>query len=283
MNSLMDAVKRWHTCSISSAKILICKALAHFHQQAFENFYFAHNFKLTVEEIFFLENVLSRLKREEPLSKILGVSSFYGRNFIINEHVLDPRPDSECLIDTVLTYHKNHNFQSMLDLGIGSGCLSITLLLEIPKLTAVGVDSSIEALNVVQQNMQKFNVKNRLQIFQSDWFYKVPKHLFDCIISNPPYIESDYPLDGSVLNYDPHAALFSGSDGLKDYRLIFKDLSKFLKQDGFFFGEIGFNQKKEIQNLINSNPSLLYIDCLKDLDARDRVVVVKKRSPVKGL
>lgn len=278
MNSLMDAVNRWHACSISSAKIIICKALSHFHQQTFENFYFAHNVILTVEEKTFLENVLSRLKQQEPLSKILGVSSFYGRNFIINEHVLDPRPDSECLIDAVLTYHKDHNFESMLDLGIGSGCLSITLLLEIPKLTAVGIDFSTKTLHVAEQNMQKFNVKNRLKLLESDWFYNLSSHLFDCIISNPPYIESDYPLDGNVLNYDPHAALFSGSDGLKDYRLIFKDLSKFLKKGGFFFGEIGFNQKKEIQNLISNNSSLLYIDCLKDLAGRDRVVVVKKTS-----
>lgn len=276
MNSLNNIIKKWHEFSISSSKTIICKVLAYFNGKTFEDYYFEKDYIFNDVELVFLENVLKRLKQDEPLSKILGVSSFYGRNFIINEHVLDPRPDSECLIDAILTYYKEHKFETVLDLGTGSGCLIISLLLEISNLRAVGVDFSQEALDVAQENAQKFGVHESLQLLKSNWFSHLSKRQFDCVISNPPYIASGYKLDPSVLNYDPHSALFSGHDGLRDYRLIFKDLPRFLKSGGFFFGEIGFDQKEIIKKELENYPQLMFIDCMKDLANHDRIVIIKK-------
>jgi release factor glutamine methyltransferase len=276
MNLLEDVLKNWQKFSVPSSKIAVCKILAHFNAQTFEYYYFAKDYILTQDEFLFLEHVFNRLKRDEPLSKILGVSSFYGRDFIINEDVLDPRPDSECLIDVVLTYHKDYMLETILDLGTGSGCLIISLLLEIPKIQGVGVDFSEKALDIAQQNIKKFGVKDRIQLMKSNWFSNVSSQKFDGIISNPPYISSNYNLHKSVLDYDPHTALFSGYDGLNDYRLIFKDLPNFLKPDGFFFGEIGFDQKEKIKKELENHPLLMFIECVKDLNGHDRVVVIKK-------
>ena len=276
MNSLDGVIKGWHKHKILSSKIKVCKTLAHFNAQSFEYYYFAKDYILSNEETLFLENVFKRLNSCEPLSKILGISSFYGQDFIINEHVLDPRPDSECLIDAVLSYDKVQRFETILDLGLGSGCLIITLLLEIPKLHGLGVDFCDNALDVACQNIQKFGLKDRVQHLKSDWFKNVPEQLFDCIISNPPYIGLDYKLEKSVLDYDPHSALFSGKDGLNDYCLIFKGLPKFLKPGGFFFGEIGFDQKEKIKKELQNHQSLIFIECIKDLNGHDRVIVIRK-------
>lgn len=252
------------------------KALASFRKCPYDELFFEKDINLTKDESLFLKKVALRLAAEEPLTKILQESNFYGRSFYINEHVLDPRPDTECLIDAVLKIKEP--FSRFLDLGTGSGCILITLLLAFPHATGVAVDLSAEALDVAKKNAKHFNVSDRITFIKSDWFLNVPQEYFDCIVSNPPYISKDYVLDQNVVQYDPHLALFSGIDGLDAFKIILKDIQSYLKNDGYFVAEMGFDQAELLSIEIEKFPNLKLIEIIKDLSHNDRVIVVKKSS-----
>ena len=277
MSSLKACIEYWSKNNISAAKNKLCKALAFFNKKTFETYYFQDDYILALEEKNFLDDVLIRLKKGEPFTKVLGLTAFYGRDFYVNQHVLDPRVDTECLINAVLKYNKKSNFEHGLDLGTGSGCISITLLLEIEDIEFLAIDASKDALNIAQKNCKKFKLEERLKLKYSHWFEDVDEYSFDCIVSNPPYVEDHYPLEGAVKNYDPHTALFSGKDGLDDYKIILNQLDRYLKAGGFFFGEIGFNQKEAIENLVDQYQNLHFVECLQDLEDRDRVVVIQRK------
>ncbi|MDP2193341.1 MAG: peptide chain release factor N(5)-glutamine methyltransferase [Alphaproteobacteria bacterium] len=234
---------------------------------------------ITGEEHAYILEVKQRLERHEPLSKIIGIREFYGLDFMINEHVLDPRPDSEILIDAVLNTFSDRQYPYyFLDLGTGSGCLIITLLKHYPKAKACAVDICEQALKVANHNARLHQVNTRIHFFQGSWFDPI-KHNpytpgFDGIVTNPPYIAQDYPLSDTVRLYDPEKALFSGTDGLDDYRHIIPQVSGYLKPEGVFFGEIGFDQKRAIELLVQDHPPLIFNTCLKDDAGHDRVVVL---------
>jgi release factor glutamine methyltransferase len=231
--------------------------------------------------LFFLDDVLKRILKKEPLSKILKQSSFYGRDFYINEHVLDPRPDSECLIDGVLKLFQKNGSHTFLDLGTGSGCLIITLLLEFPHAKGIAVDLSPHALKVAKKNAHNLGVHQRIGFFKSNWFGTLSTKYFssfDLIISNPPYIKHDYILDDNVALYDPKMALFSGVDGLDDYKIIFSKLDQYLKDDGVFLGEIGFDQSDLICEALKQYKALKFEGFFKDLSNIKRCVIVKKND-----
>jgi len=199
-----------------------------------------------------LENVNKAVARRlagEPLSKIVGVREFWGRDFIVNEFVLDPRPDTETLIEAVLNYvgklGKSGAQLSLLDLGTGTGCIPLTLLCECPQIrSATAGDISVDALDVARQNAQKHQLQDRIKFVKTDWFEALPSQQFDIITSNPPYIcESERDeLSVEVKNHDPHLALFADENGLEAYKKIFLSLNKFLKPTGQAFFEIGANR-----------------------------------------
>jgi release factor glutamine methyltransferase len=163
--------------------------------------------------------LLARRKRHEPVSRILGEREFYGRAFKVTSDVLDPRPDTEALIEAVLPRLKHQNAPRILDLGTGSGILAITLLAELDGATALATDISTAALAMAQENANRLGVADRLDVQCTDWFQGV-EGAFDAILSNPPYIARDeiesLPLD--VRNFDPRPALDGGPDGLEGRR-----------------------------------------------------------------
>lgn len=230
---------------------------------------------LTSAEQKYLDDVLKRLKAKEPLTKILGQTEFFGFPFKVTPDVLDPRIDSEVLVETFQDLYKDHNAKlKILDLGTGSGCLLLTLLKLYPNATGVGIDISREALAVAKTNAKSLGLLERADLRQGSWFNPLKQaEVFDCIISNPPYIKNDYPLDESVSDFDPHLALFGGDDGHDAYRTIITDVHVYLK--GYFIAEIGFDQGTSVKNLINKNSNLTYIKCVKDYAYNDRVIVSK--------
>ena len=218
-----------------------------------------------------LEKLILRRINREPISKILGRRDFWGRTFSINENVLDPRGDTETLIDFVI----EKPVKSVLELGTGSGAIAVTLACEWKEVHVSAVDISEDALLVAKLNAEKFNVQNKIHFLKSDWYDNV-KGLFDLIISNPPYIglaEQD-ELSSEVKKYDPEIALFAGRDGLDAYRRIIPSLPKFLNPDGFVALEIGALQSNEVKNMINA---VGFIDAkiVKDLSGKDRLVAAK--------
>ncbi|MES2252883.1 MAG: peptide chain release factor N(5)-glutamine methyltransferase [Pseudomonadota bacterium] len=203
---------------------------------------------LTFDQQQNVESGLARLLAHEPLSKILEEQEFYGRKFKTTHDTLDPRTDSETLIDAMLAYFSVADAPSLLDLGTGTGCLLITLLLERPHATGLAVDICPKALAVAKENAVRHGVSDRMQFLQSDWCAAVDG-VFGGIISNPPYIIDSYPLDLSVALYDPERALFAGTDGLDAYRTLFAQLPRLCTPATKIVFEIGFDQSESVPAL----------------------------------
>lgn len=221
----------------------------------------------------------------KPLSKILGTREFYSNNFFVNSEILDPRPESEILIDATINLIRNKRCENLniLELGVGSGCIIISLMKELKKfklnIHGVGIDIEDSALETAKKNRcrHKFS-DDDLQFIKSDWFSKV-KGKFNIIISNPPYISINEMklLDKSVLIYDPLVALYGGEDGLECYRKIAKSALDFLSYEGFIILEIGWRQKKLVKEIFQKK-NFMYVGCLKDLAHKDRCIIFKKKN-----
>jgi release factor glutamine methyltransferase len=207
------------------------------------------NDPLTEEkEKLFFELVVRRLA-QEPVTKILGEREFYGRMFHVTPDVLDPRGDTETIVDVCL----ERNAQRVLDLGVGSGAILLTLLSEWPDATGVGVDLSNAALAVADHNATTLGVHTRSEFVQSRWFEKLLGQ-FDLIVSNPPYILSAdiAELERDVRDYDPLLALDGGEDGLDCYRAIAAGASAFLSQSGRIVLEIGWGQQDDVVEIFTT-------------------------------
>ena len=215
----------------------------------------------------FWRMINERCKRK-PVSKILGYRSFWGRDFEINENVLDPRGDTETLIELIL----DCNFENMLELGTGSGAIAITILAERPEVTCVATDISQYALNIARTNSKRHGVQSRLKLLYSNWFDKISGS-FDIIVSNPPYISSkEYTqLSAEVLKYDPKISLTLGGDGLEAYREILSQAIEKLSKNGHIFLEIGHTQANAVGHLFKE-AGFQQIKVHKDLGSRDRVI-----------
>ena len=231
---------------------------------------------LTTNQQTQIESGLSRLLAYEPISKILEEKEFYGRMFKTTCDTLDPRMDSETLILAMLSHFTKNDALRLLDLGTGTGCLLITLLLELPHATGVAVDICPKALSVAKENAIRHGVVDRIQFCLSDWCSNVTG-TFDGIISNPPYITDDYPLDSSVALYDPAHALFAGADGLDAYRKLFDQLPAFCKPSTIIGFEIGFDQAESVPAL-GKEKGLIFLSAKRDIKGITRALVFQRQK-----
>jgi release factor glutamine methyltransferase len=205
------------------------------------------NESLSTEIVNEFYRLIERRIQKEPIAYIVGYKEFYGRNFIVDKNVLIPRNDSEVLIDAVLS---GSCIGKILELGVGSGCLILTLLLEMPHVRAVGVDISNKALNIAKRNMLQHGLSARCKLMQSNWFKNIDEK-FDIIISNPPYIsENDKSIMAEeTLLYEPRSALYGRNNGYEAYDIIAANLKDYLKPEGKLYIEIGINQAVEIEKI----------------------------------
>lgn len=208
---------------------------------------------LTQKEERHFKDLVKRRAKREPVSHLLGHREFWSLDFLVNSNVLDPRPDSETLIEATL-HQLGEGFQGkILDLGTGSGCLLLTLLSELPESTGIGVDQSAAALDVAEKNARRLGLQNRCELLHSHWFEKVQGR-FEVIVSNPPYIETETvkELEPEVVQFEPHDALDGGRDGLDCYREIISKVSNFLHKEGYLIFEVGFDQAEAVAALLES-------------------------------
>jgi release factor glutamine methyltransferase len=212
------------------------------------------NRQLTDDQANSFQTCLNRRLAGEPVSRILGTREFYGRSFKTSPAVLDPRPDTETLVDLCLEHLQPDQHKTILDLGTGSGILALTLLAERPDASAVASDISPAACAIADSNAAVFNLSNRIVFIESNWFENI-QGTFDLIVSNPPYIPAlDIPnLEIEVRNHDPHLALDGGEDGLTCYRSIAAGASKHLNPNGVIAVEIGAGQAPDIEAIFNSH------------------------------
>lgn len=215
------------------------------------------------------EQLVSLRAVRVPVSHLIGEREFYGRRFKISPEVLDPRPETETLIEAALA----EPFSRILDLGVGSGCILVTLLAERQEATGVGVDLSEGACLQASANAVMHRVQTRAEILQSDWFQSV-RGRFDLIVSNPPYIALD-EMEGlaeEVRRHEPEMALSDGGDGLGAYRRIAQGVGAHLSPGGRLMVEIGPTQAAAVIALF-AQAGLVGARVVRDLDGRDRVVL----------
>ena len=225
-----------------------------------------------------LETLRVYIKRrlsKEPLQYITGSCDFYGRNYIVNKHVLIPRPETERLVDFSLEKVKALNSPSILDVGTGSGCIAITLGLELQQASIIGLDVSDNALIIANENKKQNSVDNVL-FHRKDFLCGLPTGEFDLIVSNPPYI-SKIEMDGlmkDVREFEPLLALTDNKDGLTFYRRFAEVGKTLVKKGGSIILEVGLGNHPQKVKSVFENEDYTNIELLKDFNGADRVLVV---------
>ncbi|MCR9157095.1 MAG: peptide chain release factor N(5)-glutamine methyltransferase [Rhodobacteraceae bacterium] len=222
---------------------------------------------LSDDQMAYLRRLIERRAQREPISHITGKRAFWMHEFEVTPDVLDPRPDTETLVEAAL----KQPFDTVLDLGTGSGCIVLSLLYERPTARGTGTDISDAALAVAKRNAERVAVADRVSWAVSDWFSSVTG-TYDLIVSNPPYIALNEMAGlAPELDHEPRMALTDEQDGLSAYRAITRDAVHYLTPNGRLMVEIGPTQASAVSELF-SKAGLVALSVYKDLDGRDRVV-----------
>lgn len=218
--------------------------------------------------------VVAARARFQPIAQIIGHRLFWGRSFLVTPDVLDPRPETETLVAAAL----GEPFAEVLDLGTGSGCILLTLLMERPLARGVGVDLSPAALAVAGRNRDRLGLAGRASLRPGNWFDNVPER-FDLITANPPYIAAAEMagLSRDVRDWEPHMALTPGGDGLAAYRAIAAGAIDRLAPLGRLLVEIGPTQGMAVAAMFTA-AGLIDTAVLPDMDGRDRVVLGRRSA-----
>ncbi|MGE0754893.1 MAG: peptide chain release factor N(5)-glutamine methyltransferase [Alphaproteobacteria bacterium] len=231
---------------------------------------------ISQDELQAYQQLIDRRATRQPVAQLIGRREFWGLEFRVTADTLDPRPDSETLIETVLNLcsEREHAY-TILDMGTGTGCLLLSLLYEYPRATGVGLDRSVAALAVARHNALQLELNSRAEFIHSHWDdYSASG--FDIVISNPPYIPTSgiTSLAPEVSQYEPKIALDGGPDGLICYRQIFTLLPNLLKEEGIAIFEIGQGQAPLVSRLADDHGFTVEA-ITKDMQGIDRCIVCK--------
>lgn len=222
-----------------------------------------------------VEDFLKKLEEIEggyPLQYMLGEWEFYGHSFYVEEGVLIPRPETEILVDEVLKRVDRDKPAFGIELGVGTGCISISLLIHRERLRMVGNDINLKALRLARKNAERHGVSQRFFIFGGSLFQAIKPVAFDFIVSNPPYIPS-YLWESlpEALKLEGYNSLIGGMKGWEFYQEVSKEIDGYLKESGFFVFEIGHDQGNVIREMFE--PLGYMVEVLKDYSGQDRVAV----------
>lgn len=219
-----------------------------------------------------IDEIYKNYSKDYPINYLIGKKNFYGRDFYLEEGVLIPRFETEILIENILNL--GVDFKNVLDIGCGSGIISITLALEMPKSNVLGVDVSKVALDVSNRNKEILKARN-CEFKESNLYSSVKGKKFDLIVSNPPYInKEDMKLLDERIKKEPELALYGGEDGLEFYRAIIEKSHEHLNKNGYIAFEIGYDQGESLKELLSNN-DYTDINLIKDYNEFDRCVIAR--------
>ena len=233
---------------------------------------------LSESKISKVQKIITRRLSFEPVSKIFGKRDFYNSTFSISDDVLDPRPETENIVEIANNFILEKGYESFIDLGTGSGCIILSILKENKNLTAVGVDISIDAINIAKKNSKDMNLEKRSSFLVSNWLSSIYSS-YDLIISNPPYIPSDeiITLSKTVKNFDPLISLDGGQDGLKCYKEIAQDINRVINKNGRVILEIGYNQAHDVIKIFESKEFKL-LKIYNDINGLNRILTFESKK-----
>lgn len=216
---------------------------------------------------------IEQLSKGKPIQYITNQQEFMGLPFFVDENVLIPQPDTEILVEEVIKLLSRPG--KVLDLCTGSGAIGVSIAKHMPNNKVTLADISEKALEIAKKNAENNKVKEQCTFVKSDMFQNIPEK-FDCIVSNPPYIQTDViaTLEQEVQN-EPRIALDGGKDGLNFYKIIADNAWKYLKENGALALEIGYDQKEDVLKILEQVKQYKELKCKKDLSGKDRVIVCR--------
>ena len=253
-------------------EILMAKALDKNREYIILN----HDKVLNNKNLEYFKKLVKERATRKPIAYLLNKKFFWKSEFYVNNNTLIPRPDTETIIEQTLKVTKNKNYLRILDIGVGSGCILLSILKEKRNFCGSGIDISKNSLEISKINAKKLFLDKRVKFYKSD-VDKFTQGKYDLIVSNPPYIKSSdlKYLECDVLKFEPKLALDGGLDGLSVIRKVIKKSSELLKKNGKFILEIGFDQKNKVIKLLNKKG--FYINnTTKDFAKNDRCIVSTK-------
>ena len=234
------------------------------------------NEELSEEKFEQFNNLVKKRSKGEPIAYLLNKKDFWKYEFYVDKGILIPRPDSEIIIEQILRITDHKKNLRILDIGVGSGCLLLSVLKERKNFYGVGIDISKKCIDISNINASRLDISKRVKFFKSDVDnFRFGK--YDLIISNPPYIKKlDFNnLKKDVINFEPRLALYGGLDGTSEIRKVINKSSELIKKNGKFILEIAYDQKNKIIKLLRDKG--FYINkVLKDLAGNDRCIVSTK-------
>lgn len=233
--------------------------------------------EISKQETAKVQEMLKRRINHEPLDKIIGYREFYKYCFKVSSDVLTPRPDTEILVEKVLSFISQNKPCRILDLGTGSGCILLSLIKELPQAFGIGVDKSSAALAIAKENASELGVADRVEFINQSWNNIKWENKFDIVVSNPPYIPTEEiaTLETEVKDYDPLIALDGGQSGLDCYHQIAQIAPEIMADNAYLLLEVGYNQAEAVAKIFQ-NANLKLIEIVKDLADINRCVILKK-------
>ena len=234
--------------------------------------------KISLNDFDYYKRLILRRYKKEPIAYILKKKEFWKNLFFVNKNVLIPRPETELIVDEILSITEITSRKKILDIGTGTGCIIISIIKERPNFHATALDISKKAINIAKFNAKMHHLLNKIKFINID-VDKFQHNKYDFIVSNPPYIKKfDLKrLDVDVKNFEPHIALEAGVDGFRDIKKLIKKSKKLLKMSGKLIFEVGERQGDYTKYLLNKNG--FYINKIRyDLKSMPRVIISTKLS-----
>ena len=263
--------KKIKTAELDS-EILMSKAINKEKKFLILNF----NNEIPKENLNIFNDLVNQRSKGKPIAYLLKKKEFWKNEFVVDRNVLIPRPDTEILVEQALELTKNKNKLNLLDVGVGSGCILLSILNEKKNFYGTGIDICDKSLSICRVNSHKMGLKKRLKLFKSN-IDNFQYGKYDLIISNPPYIKK-YDLkclEKDVIGFEPKQALDGGIEGLSEIRKVISKSSELIKKNGFLILEIGFDQKNRVKQILQ-NKGFYIKKIVKDLSGHDRCIVSTK-------
>ena len=263
--------KKIKTAELDS-EILMSKAINKEKKFLILNF----NNEIPKKNLNIFNDLVNQRSKGKPIAYLLKKKEFWKNEFVVDRNVLIPRPDTEILVEQVLELTKNKNKLNLLDVGVGSGCILLSILNEKKNFYGTGIDICGKSLSICRVNSHKLGLKKRIKLFKSN-IDNFQYGKYDLIISNPPYIKK-YDLkclEKDVIDFEPKQALDGGIEGLSEIRKVISKSSELIKKNGFLILEIGFDQKNRVKQILQ-NKGFYIKKIVKDLSGHDRCIVSTK-------